>query len=136
MTRPILSKEYVAFVLINEKTKIFKENFVTISELNQFTSFMQQEFDRRKLGIVIPHELFVKDFVVVDDVITISDNCSIDLGKIPIEILNVLMDESLILAFLEKMAIKRLEILLNLPKNQMATELYPNNSARVLIKRQ
>lgn len=39
------------------KTKIFHEQFVTISELNQFDSFLQQEFNNRNLDIIITSTL-------------------------------------------------------------------------------
>ena len=51
-----LSKKEVALVLITAKYRIFNESFATTSELHQFTSFMQQEFNKRELGVIILYE--------------------------------------------------------------------------------
>ncbi len=48
-----LGKEYVALSLIKAKDQFFRERFITISELNQFDHFLQQEFNNRNIDIII-----------------------------------------------------------------------------------
>ena len=40
-----IGEEYVALSLIKIKNQFLGENFITISELNQFEHFLQQEFN-------------------------------------------------------------------------------------------
>ena len=100
----------VVLFLIKAKSKIFNENFVTQSELNQFILFMQKEFNKRNLGVVITHTLYIGNFNV-NSVISITDKCYIDLNRLPDEIYNILTDESLILQFFILYETKRLEFL-------------------------
>ncbi len=135
MPIPIVPKKYVALVLMKAKSQIFNENFATTSELNEFRLFMQQEFNKRKIGVVITQTLFIGDFNVQDDVVTITDRCCFDLERLPDKILNILTDESLILEFFMKMETKRLEILKNFPKYSVADQLGKNKQlSRVLLK--
>lgn len=117
MSNPFLSKEYVALALIKAKFQIFDESFATTSELNQFTLFMQQEFNERELGVVITHELGIEDFNVKGGVVTTTDSCCFDLDRLPDEILSILTDESLIINFFVKIETRRLEILKSFQSN-------------------
>ena len=121
MSSPFLAKDYVAFALIKEKSEIFDESFTTVSELNQFTLFMQQKFNERELGVVIVYELDRENFNVKNGVITINERSWINLDRLPNEILNILTDTSLILEFFLKIETRRLEILQSLPEYVMDT---------------
>ncbi len=114
METPFLSKAYVALALIEAKDKIFDESFATTSELSQFTIFMQQKFNERELGIIIVHELSIKDFNVNGGIVTVTDRCCYDLYQLPNGIFDILTDESLILEFFMRLENERLEILKNL----------------------
>ncbi len=112
MKNSFLSQSYVALALIKAKSQIFNEGFVTTSELNQFIIYMQREFNKRDLNIVIVNELNPEDFSIKDGIVTITDNCCYDLNSLSYKVLNVLTDVSLILDFfmkLEKEKIKTLE---------------------------
>lgn len=111
MFSPFLSKGYVALALIKAKDQIFNETFATKSELNQFTSFMQQKFNEQKLGIVIDYELDREELNIKDGIIHVTDRCRLDLKSLPDEIQDILTDESLILEFFVKIETRRLEIL-------------------------
>lgn len=113
MASLFLSNDYVALALIKAKYQIFRENFVTTTELNQFTVFMQQEFNAREFGMVIISELSRDNFNVKNDIITVTDECCIDLDLLPYKLLDVLTNESLILEFFVKIETRRLEILSN-----------------------
>lgn len=126
MSSPFLSKEYVALALIKAKSQIFHESFATTSELNQFTLFLQQQFNERELGVVITHELGITSFNVKGGVVTVTDRCCFDLDRLSDEILNILTDESLILDFFVKMETGRLEFLKSFPKYSIATQSSKN----------
>ena len=114
MNSPFLSKDYVALALIKAKYNIFNENFATISELNQFQNFMQQEFNKRDLGIAIAYEVSREDFNIRSGIITISDRCCCDLDTLPTDILNILNDKSLIIEFFISLENKKIETLENI----------------------
>lgn len=116
MSNPFLSKEYVALALIKAKSQIFNEDFATTSELNQFTSFMQKEFNERELGVAITYELDRIDFNVTNGIVTITDKCCLNLDWLPNEILDILTDESLISKFFVKIETRRLELLKSFSK--------------------
>lgn len=126
MSSFFLSKEKVALVLIKAKYQIFNESFATASELQQFTSFMQQEFNKRELGVIILYELDRENFHVNNGVITINERSWINLDIIPDKILNVLTDKSLILEFFSKIETRRLEILKSLSKSPIYAEVSTN----------
>ncbi len=113
MASLFLSNDYVVLALIKAKYQIFYENFVTTTELNQFTVFMQQEFNAREFGVVIISELSRENFNVKNDIITVTDECCIDLDILPDKLMDVLTNESLILEFFIKIETRRLEILNN-----------------------
>ncbi len=125
MIGPVLPNEYVALALIKAKFQIFNENFATTSELNQFRLFMKQEFNKRKLGIEITHELGIY-FNVKGDVVTVTDSCCLDLDRLPNEILDILTNESLILEFFVKVETRRLEILKSFSKAPLSAEASTN----------
>lgn len=119
MNTRFLSKEYIAVALISSKNKIFHENFITMSELNQFEQFLQKEFDNNNLNIVITSDLLdSKSFNMSDGVITMSSNCSFNMHLLPIEILNILSDTNLIIDFFMKLEQEKIE---NLKKIRTAT---------------
>lgn len=111
MTNPFLSQEYVALALIKRKDKIFGESFATMSELNQFTNFMQRKFNEQELGIAIVHKLDRDYFNVRNGIITVTDNCRDDLDMLPSKISNILTDGSLFLEFFMRLEKRRIEIL-------------------------
>ncbi len=120
MENPFLLKEYIALALIKAKSEIYGESFTTTAELSQFTIFMQQVFNERELGIVIVHELGMKDFNVNGGIVTVTDRCCYDLmqlSDVPDDVLDILTDESLILEFFMRLENGRLKILKKLQAN-------------------
>lgn len=111
MVSSFLSQEYVALALIKAKFQIFDESFASTSELNRFTTFMQQEFNKRKLDIVIVHKLGIEDFSVKNGIVTVTDRCCYDLDRLSDEILGILTDKSLVLKFFMEVEKGRVEIL-------------------------
>lgn len=107
-----LSKDYVVLALIEAKNQIFHENFVTISELNQFGYFLQKEFNSQNLDVVITFDnLSREDFDVTGDVIMKSNTCSLNLYLLPIKILNILYDIELITNFFIDLKNEKIEML-------------------------
>ena len=48
-----LSNDDIAIALIEAKYKILGENFITPTELSQFTTFIQHKFDENGLDVII-----------------------------------------------------------------------------------
>ena len=118
-----LGKEYVALALINAKDQFFRERFITISELNQFDHFLQQEFNNRDLDIVITsNTLSSEDFNIMGEVIMTSNACCFNLGLLPINVLTVLYDSNLIVDFLTQLENEKLETLER--KKEVVPKLY------------
>lgn len=107
-----LGKEYVALTLIEAKNQFLRERFITISELNQFDYFLQQEFNNRNLDIVITsNTLSSEDFNIMGEVIMTSNTCCFNLDLLPINVLTVLYDSNLIVDFLTQLENEKLETL-------------------------
>jgi len=107
-----LGKEYVALLLIRAKEQFLEESFITISELNQFDYFLQQEFNNRNLDIVITsNTLSSEDFNTMGEAIMTSNTCCFDLNLLPLNVLTVLYDANLIADFLIQLENKKLEML-------------------------
>ena len=118
MSSSFLSIGYVAMVLIKEKSQIFGESFITISELNQFCYFMQREFNSKDLGIVITsNNLSREDFNIFGGIVIPSERCCYDVDYIRNDILNILTDENLILKFFTELESRKLKTLENLQTN-------------------
>ena len=118
-----LSKKYLATALIRGKYKIFNENFITISELNQFDHFMQKEFNNRNLGIVITSDSLNKeDFIIIDGIVIPSEKCCYDVNRLPYEILNILTDDNLIAKFFMELEQKRIKVIENLQEKNVEEE--------------
>ena len=118
MASSFLSIGYVAMVLIKEKSQIFGESFITMSELNQFRYFMQKEFNNKDLGIVITYnDLSREDFNIFGGVVIPSERCCYDVDYIRYDILNILTDENLILQFFTELENRKLKNLENLQAN-------------------
>lgn len=105
----LLSKEYVALALIQAKTLIFSENFATTSELNQFTIFMQREFNKQKLCISFAYSRDLEDFNIKGGIVTAKEKCYYSLNDISDTIKNILTDKKLLLNFFMEVEKKRLE---------------------------
>lgn len=104
MSTIFLSQEYVALVLIKEKEAIFCENFITTSELNQFSYYMQKEFNKNGLNVVISTGKFNReDFNLVNGIIMINNECSYNLNTVPVDIFKVLTDKELIIKFFKQL---------------------------------
>lgn len=123
MSITFLPQEYVALVLIEAKEKMFVESFVTTSELNQFCYYMQKEFNKNGVNTIISTGNFSKeDFDIVNGII-IKNTCAYDLNIIPVDILNVLTDNKLIINFLKQFEEEKItklnEIELNCEKEKI-----------------
>ena len=111
MTIPFLSQRYVALALIKRKYQIFGESFATMSELNQFTNFIQQKFNEQELGVAIIYNLDRDYFNVRNGIITVTDKCRDDLDMLSSKISDILTDDSLFLDFFMNLEKRRIEIL-------------------------
>lgn len=118
-----LKKDYVALSLIKAKNQFFRERFITISELNQFDHFLQQEFNNRNLDIVITsNTLSSEDFNIMGEVIMTSNTCCLNLDLLPKNVLTVLYDSNLIIDFLTQLENEKLETLER--KKEVVPKLY------------
>lgn len=104
MNITFLPQEYVALVLIKAKEEIFVESFATTSEINQFSYYIQKEFNKKGVNTIISTGNFNKeDFDIVNDIVIIKNSCAYDLDIIPVDILNILTDNKLIINFLKQL---------------------------------
>lgn len=104
MSTIFLSQEYVALVLIKEKEAIFCENFITTSELNQFSYYMQKEFNKNGVNVVISTGKFNReDFNIINGIITIKEENVYNLNTVPVDIFKVLTDKELIIKFFKQL---------------------------------
>lgn len=104
MSTIFLSQEYVALVLIKEKEAIFCENFITTSELNQFSYYMQKEFNKNGLNVVISTGKFNReDFNIINGIITIKEENVYNLNTVPVDIYKILTDKNLIINFFKQL---------------------------------
>ena len=104
MIAMFLLQEYVALALIKGKESIFGESFVTTSELNQFSYYVQKEFDKRDLNVVISTgNLNREDFDTINGIIVLKNKCSYNLSTIPVDIFKVLTDRNLIVNFFKQL---------------------------------
>ena len=103
MSTIFLSQEYVALVLIKGKENIFSENFITISELNQFSYYMQKEFNKNGVNVVISTGKFNReDFNIINGIITIKEENIYNLNTVPVDIYKILTDKNLIINFFKQ----------------------------------
>lgn len=104
MSTIFLSQEYVALVLIKGKENIFSENFITISELNQFSYYMQKEFNKNGVNVVISTGKFNReDFNIINGIITIKEENIYNLNTVPVDIYKILTDKNLIINFFKQL---------------------------------
>lgn len=104
MSANFLSQEYVALVLIKGKENIFNENFITISELNQFSYYMQKEFNKNGVNAVISTGNFDREnFNIINGVITIKKENVYNLNTVPVDIYKILTDKNLIINFFKQL---------------------------------
>lgn len=105
-----IGEEYVALSLIKIKNQFLGENFITISELNQFEHFLQQEFNNNFLNILITSNgLNNEDFTIMGEVIMISNTCSLNIDLLPITVLKILYNSDLIINFLQQLENEKIE---------------------------
>ena len=117
MESSFLSIGYLAMVLVEKKSQIFGENFITISELNQFRYFMQKEFNNRDLGIAIVTNNLNLDFNIFGGVVMPSERCCYNVDYVRNDILNILTDDNLIFQFFTEIENRKLKTLENLQSN-------------------
>ena len=104
-----ISRDYVALALIMAKRQVLYENFITIEELNEFERYLQNIFNEKGLNIlVLFNSLNKNDFIVCNDVILKSDDCSINFSDAPIELISIFYDTNLFIDFYIKFEENRL----------------------------
>lgn len=112
METKFLSKDMAAVTLINAKKDFFNDNFITISELNQFIYFLQQEFNGSKLDVIITsNDLNIEDFNMVGNIIMKSNDCSVSLALLPLNIQMVLSDKRVLAKFFLNLEKERFELI-------------------------
>ena len=95
-----ISRDYVALALIMAKRQVLYENYITIEELNEFERYLQNIFNEKGLNIlVLFNSLNKNDFIVCNDVILKSDDCSINFSDAPIELISIFYDTNLFIDF-------------------------------------
>ena len=95
-----ISRDYVALALIMAKRQVLYENFITIEELNEFERYLQNIFNEKGLNIlVLFNSLNKNDFIIYNDVILKSDDCSINFSDAPIELISIFYDTNLFIDF-------------------------------------
>lgn len=110
METKFLSTDMVAVALIKAKKQFFNEDFITISELNQFIYFLQQEFNNQELDVVITsNNLSMEDFNIVGNIIMKSNDCSVSLAWLPLNIQMILSDKKVLAKFFLNLEKERFE---------------------------
>ena len=95
-----ISRDYVALALIMAKRQVLYENYITIDELNEFERYLQNIFNEKGLNILVLFNTLNKnDFIVCNDVILKSDDCSINFSDAPIELISIFYDTNLFIDF-------------------------------------
>lgn len=95
-----ISRDYVALALIIAKRQVLYENFITIEELNEFERYLQNIFNEKGLNILVLFNTLNKnDFIIYNDVILKSDDCSINFSDAPIELISIFYDTNLFIDF-------------------------------------
>lgn len=95
-----ISRDYVALALIMAKRQVLYENYITIEELNEFERYLQNIFNEKGLNIlVLFNSLNKNDFIIYNDVILKSDDCSINFSDAPIELISIFYDTNLFIDF-------------------------------------
>lgn len=95
-----ISRDYVALALIMAKRQVLYENYITIEELNEFERYLQNIFNEKGLNIlVLFNSLNKNDFIIYNDVILKSDDCSINFSDAPIELIYIFYDTNLFIDF-------------------------------------
>ena len=95
-----ISRDYVALALIIAKRQVLYENYITIDELNEFERYLQNIFNEKGLNIlVLFNSLNKNDFIIYNDVILKSDDCSINFSDAPIEPISIFYDTNLFIDF-------------------------------------
>lgn len=119
-----LRKELVALALSNAKNEILGEDVVTMSELQQFSQFLQKYFNNNKLDITITFGLPDSDvFKVNNGIIVVSK--SWNLLVLPDEIQKILFDSDLFIDFFIELENKKIERLKG-SKGKSKKLVYPN----------
>ena len=112
MDTVFLSKNYLALVLIEFKNKFFQENFTTLSEIGNFSQYLQKEINGRGLDIVIKSDYLSQyDFIIMNGVIIKGESCCYNLELLSDTILNLLYDEDFIINFFTCFENKKIELL-------------------------
>lgn len=100
MSASFLQNDYTAVALIEAKNKIFNENFITLSDFNQFNLSVQQEFHNRGLDVVVASGFLSKnDFIIINGIIMLRDECSCNIDRLSTDISTVLRDSEFITNF-------------------------------------
>lgn len=112
MNTVFLSKNYLALVLIEFKNKFFQENFTTLSEIGNFSQYLQKEINGRGLDIVIKSDYLSQyDFIIMNGVVIKGESCCYNLELLSDTILNLLYDEEFIINFFTCLENKKIELL-------------------------
>lgn len=112
MNTVFLSKNYLALVLIEFKNKFFQENFTTLSEIGNFSQYLQKEINGRCLDIVIKSDYLSQyDFIIMNGVVIKGESCCYNLELLSDTILNLLYDEDFIINFFTCFENKKIELL-------------------------
>lgn len=112
MNTVFLSKNYLALVLIEFKNKFFQENFTTLSEIGNFSQYLQKEINGRGLDIVIKSDYLSQyDFIIMNGVVIKGESCCYNLELLSDTILNLLYDEDFIINFFTCFENKKIELL-------------------------
>lgn len=100
MSASFLQNDYTAVALIEAKNKIFNENFITLSDFNQFNLSVQQEFHNRGLDVVVASVFLSKnDFIIINGIIMLRDEYSCNIDRLSTDISTVLRDSEFITNF-------------------------------------
>ena len=95
-----ISRDYVALALIIAKRQVLYENYITIEELNEFERYLQNIFNEKGLNIIVLfNSLNKNDFIIYNDVILKSDDCSINFSDVPIELISIFYDTDIFIDF-------------------------------------
>lgn len=103
-----LKKEWVAAALAQAKIELLGKSSVTVFELQQYSEFLQNEFNSKNLDIVITNELPNSNgFSIKDGIVVIPPYW--DLYMLSDEVQQILFDSNLFISFFIELENKKIE---------------------------
>ncbi len=116
MGTQFLRKEWIAVALASAKEEILGENFISVSELQRFSQFLQQKFNEEKIDAVVTSGLpDSQGFEIRNGIISVSR--SWDIYMLSSDMQSILLDKQLFIDFFIALETEKINMLQNYKGN-------------------